>query len=204
MGAQAARFAWRRIAPGPRTRTEVATMLATSPLLPFLAVYHRARGYARVRRLLADVARAPHPLPPAVLFDRDGTLVVDVAHNGDPALVEAMPGARAALDRLRTAGIATAVVSNQSGVALGRVTREAVDAVNERVDALLGPLGPVLVCPHGPDDGAAAASRKRASSKTPPARWASRRTTASSSATSAPTSRRRTPRVRARSSFRQA
>ena len=30
-----------------------------------------------------------------------------------------MPGARAALDRLRAAGIATAVVSNQSGVALG-------------------------------------------------------------------------------------
>lgn len=151
--AQAARFAWRRIAPGPRTRAEVGTMLATSPLLPFCAVYHRARGYARVRRLLGDAARAPHPLPPAVLFDRDGTLVVDVAHNGDPALVEPMPGARAALDRLRTAGIATGVVSNQSGVALGRVTREGVDAVNERVDALLGPLAPVLVCPHGPDDG---------------------------------------------------
>jgi histidinol-phosphate phosphatase family protein len=88
-----------------------------------------------------------------VLFDRDGTLVVDVAHNGDPQLVEPMPGARAALDRLRTAGIATAVVSNQSGVALGRVTRADVDAVNARVDALLGPFAPVLVCPHGPADG---------------------------------------------------
>ena len=152
-GAQAAWFAWRRIAPGPRTRAEIATMLVTSPLLPFFAVYHRARGYARLKRLLSDAAPAPRPLPPAVLFDRDGTLVVDVAHNGDPAAVEPMPGARAALDRLRAAGIATAVVSNQSGIALGRVARGDVAAVNARVAALLGPLEPVLICPHGPDDG---------------------------------------------------
>ncbi|MDT7684023.1 MAG: hypothetical protein QOG57_4333, partial [Pseudonocardiales bacterium] len=33
-----------------------------------------------------------------VLFDRDGTLVVDVPYNGDPERVEPMPGARQALD----------------------------------------------------------------------------------------------------------
>jgi len=40
-------FAWRRIAPGPRTRDEIATMLATSAVIPFAAVYHRARGELR-------------------------------------------------------------------------------------------------------------------------------------------------------------
>ena len=40
----------------------------------------------------------------AVLFDRDGTLIEDVPYNGDPALVRPVPGARAALDRLRAAG----------------------------------------------------------------------------------------------------
>ena len=88
-----------------------------------------------------------------MLFDRDGTLVRDVPYNGDPARVEPMPGARAALDRLRAAGVPTAVVSNQSGVARGLLTRAQVDAVNRRVEQVLGPLGPFLVCEHGPDDG---------------------------------------------------
>ncbi|MFP5218723.1 MAG: D-glycero-alpha-D-manno-heptose-1,7-bisphosphate 7-phosphatase [Actinomycetes bacterium] len=98
-------------------------------------------------------AVAPPERPAAVLFDRDGTLVVDVPYNGDPDRVELVPGAREALDRLRAAGIPTAVVSNQSGIARGLLTRAQVDAVNARVAELLGPLGPVLVCPHGPDDG---------------------------------------------------
>ena len=93
------------------------------------------------------------PRPAAVLFDRDGTLVVDVPYNGDPDRVQPVPGARAALDRLRAAGVPTALVSNQSGIARGLLTREQVDAVNARLEELVGPLGPVLVCEHGPDDG---------------------------------------------------
>ncbi len=94
-------------------------------------------------------------LPAAVLFDRDGTLVVDVPYNGDPGRVEPIPGARAALDRVRERGVRTAVVSNQSGVARGLLTAEAVAAVNARVEELLGPLGPWAICPHGPEDGCA-------------------------------------------------
>lgn len=89
----------------------------------------------------------------AVLFDRDGTLVQDVPYNGDPALVRPMPGAREALDAVRAAGLRTAVVSNQSGVARGVLDMDAVRAVNARVEELLGPLGPWCVCPHGPGDG---------------------------------------------------
>lgn len=95
-----------------------------------------------------------HP-PRAVLFDRDGTLVVDVPYNGDPARVEPMPQAAAALARLRAAGIPTAVVSNQSGVARGLLTRGDVDACMARLAAQVGPLGPVLVCEHDVEDGCA-------------------------------------------------
>jgi histidinol-phosphate phosphatase family protein len=147
-----ARFAWRRIAPGPRTAREIATMLATSALLPFAAVGHRVRARLRLPAMLAD-SRAPRPLPRAVIFDRDGTLVVDVPGNRDPARVMPMPGARAALERLRSAGIATAIVTNQAGSARGELTARDVDAINAQVDALLGPLGPAFVCPHSPDDG---------------------------------------------------
>jgi D-glycero-D-manno-heptose 1,7-bisphosphate phosphatase len=91
--------------------------------------------------------------PAAVLFDRDGTLVVDVPYNGDLSRVEPMPGAAEALGLLRAAGIPTALVSNQSGIARGLIDPQQVRAVNARVEELLGPIGPHAICPHGPDDG---------------------------------------------------
>ncbi|MFF4324945.1 D-glycero-alpha-D-manno-heptose-1,7-bisphosphate 7-phosphatase [Streptomyces sp. NPDC001591] len=97
-------------------------------------------------------ARRPG-LPEAVLFDRDGTLVVDVPYNGDPERVEAVPTARRALRLLRRNGIPVGVVSNQSGVGRGLLTRRQVEAVSARVDALLGPFAVWAVCPHRPEDG---------------------------------------------------
>jgi histidinol-phosphate phosphatase family protein len=133
-------------------------MVGTSVVLPAVATWHWVAGWVRLPRLLADRERAPRPLassgrPGAVLFDRDGTLVVDVPYNGDPERVVVMPGAREAVGRLRAAGVPTAVVSNQSGVARGLIGAEQVAAVNRRVEELVGPLGPWVVCPHGPWDG---------------------------------------------------
>jgi D-glycero-D-manno-heptose 1,7-bisphosphate phosphatase len=93
--------------------------------------------------------------PGAVLFDRDGTLVVDVPYCGDPAAVTPVPTARAALALLRAAGIPVGVVTNQSGIARGLLRPEQVDAVNRRIDDLLGPFDVWQQCPHGPDDGCA-------------------------------------------------
>ncbi|WP_045731295.1 D-glycero-alpha-D-manno-heptose-1,7-bisphosphate 7-phosphatase [Pseudarthrobacter chlorophenolicus] len=88
----------------------------------------------------------------AVLFDRDGTLVVDVPYNGNPALVRPMPGAREVLDALRASGIATGVVSNQSGIARGLISEEDVASVNARVEELLGPFDVWEFCPHSDQD----------------------------------------------------
>jgi D-glycero-D-manno-heptose 1,7-bisphosphate phosphatase len=88
----------------------------------------------------------------AVLLDRDETIVVDVPFNGDPDLVVPAPNARASLDRLRAAGLPVAVVSNQSGIGRGLLTAQAVDAVNRRVESLLGPFAGFFVCPHAPQD----------------------------------------------------
>ncbi len=96
----------------------------------------------------------------AVLFDRDGTLVHDVPYNGDPAKVEPVAGARAALDRLRAAGLRLGVVTNQSGIARGLITAAQADAVNARVEELLGPFDTWQVCPH--DDAARCRCRKPA------------------------------------------
>jgi HAD superfamily hydrolase (TIGR01662 family) len=95
------------------------------------------------------MARIPHTVR-AVLFDRDGTLVHDVPYNGDPDLVVPVDGAARAVHGVRSAGFRTGVVTNQSGIGRGQLTREQVDAVNERVDALVGPFDVWEICPHEP------------------------------------------------------
>ncbi|MBL1106417.1 HAD-IIIA family hydrolase [Streptomyces sp. 5-8] len=89
----------------------------------------------------------------AVLFDRDGTLVADVPYNGDPGRVRLLPGAAEAVALARSQGLATGVVSNQSGIGRGLLTVEQVRAVDARADALLGGLDVWVFCPHAPDAG---------------------------------------------------
>jgi HAD superfamily hydrolase (TIGR01662 family) len=141
-------LAWARIAPGPRDAPEVRRMVLTSALIPPLATWHTLRGRLRHRR-----ATPWRGLPDLVLVDRDGTLVHDVPYNGDPSRVQPMAGARSALDRLRAHGIRLAVVSNQSGVARGLIAAGDVEAVNLRVEGLLGPFDGWYVCPHDETDG---------------------------------------------------
>jgi HAD superfamily hydrolase (TIGR01662 family) len=154
-----AELAWARIAPGPRDRREVGRMAVTSALLPLAASFWSTWGLARLPVLLAhggprgDGSEPPAEAPVAILFDRDGTLVLDVPYNGDPAKVVPLPGARRALRRLRESGTPLAVISNQSGIGRGLIDSDQVEAVNRRAEELLGPIGPWLYCPHGPDAG---------------------------------------------------
>lgn len=120
-------------------------MLVTSALIPFSATWHSAYGLWRHR------PRRVRPwtgVPELVLFDRDGTLVHDVPYNGDPAAVRPVAHALAALDRLREAGVRVGIVTNQAGVADGRLTLAAVEAVNAEVVRRLGPFDVVETCPH--------------------------------------------------------
>ncbi len=88
----------------------------------------------------------------AVLFDRDGTLVVDVPYNGDPDKVEPVDGAREALERLRRAGLRVGLVTNQSGIAKRRFGVDDMHAVHARLEALLGPFDVIAWCPHDDSD----------------------------------------------------
>lgn len=94
----------------------------------------------------------------AVFLDRDGTLNVK-APEGDyvkgPEELELLPGAAAAVAALNRAGIPALLVTNQRGIALGRMTAADVDRVHERLHAQLqaggARLDGVYVCPHGRD-----------------------------------------------------
>lgn len=93
----------------------------------------------------------------ALLLDRDGTLMVDVGYPSDPRQVRLIPGAASAVRDLVRRGYKPAVVSNQSGLARGRITPKQAAAVHTRFVDLFrlasGVTLPCYYCPHGPDDG---------------------------------------------------
>ena len=91
----------------------------------------------------------------AVFLDRDGTLNVK-APEGDyvkgPDELELLPGAAAAVAELNSARIPVLLVTNQRGIALGRMTASDVDRVHERLALRLGEAGGrldgIYICPH--------------------------------------------------------
>lgn len=108
----------------------------------------------RTVRPMPSLFRRPRREQPlAVLFDRDGTLIHNVPYLNDPAGVRPVDDARRALRRLRRRGVAVGVVSNQSGVARGLISPDALRRVNQRVQDLLGPFETFQVCLHGAEDG---------------------------------------------------
>jgi D-glycero-D-manno-heptose 1,7-bisphosphate phosphatase len=96
----------------------------------------------------------------AVFLDKDGTLIEDVPYNVDPQRLRLTQGATEGLRRLHEAGYRLIVVSNQSGVARGLFTEEALELVRQRLVELLAEAGVPLAgcywCPHHPDGSAAA------------------------------------------------
>jgi D-glycero-D-manno-heptose 1,7-bisphosphate phosphatase len=88
---------------------------------------------------------------PGVIFDRDGVLNVDHGYVSEVERLEWMPGARRAVRRLNEAGIAVAVVTNQSGVARGYFDLAAVERLHEAMRADLAVEGAwfdaFYVCP---------------------------------------------------------
>lgn len=92
----------------------------------------------------------------AVLFDRDGTLIVDRHYLGDPAGVELIPGTGEGLAALRSHGVRSFVISNQSGIGRGYFPESGWHACEARLGELLEPFGAVLdderFCPHAPEE----------------------------------------------------
>ena len=74
----------------------------------------------------------------AIFFDRDDTIIRNVPYLGDPRLVELLPGATETLKKLQAAGYLLFIISNQSGVGRGLITRDQVDQVNREMIRQLG------------------------------------------------------------------
>jgi D-glycero-D-manno-heptose 1,7-bisphosphate phosphatase len=91
-------------------------------------------------------------MKPAVFFDRDGTLMREVGYCSNPADVEILPGAPDSVRRLRDAGYAIIVVTNQSGIGRGYYTDADYQAVHAEFLRRLGEsVDATYYAPEHPD-----------------------------------------------------
>jgi D-glycero-D-manno-heptose 1,7-bisphosphate phosphatase len=97
---------------------------------------------------------------PAIFLDRDGTLMTDVAYCGDPARVEVFPGAPVALRRLKAAGYALILITNQSGIGRGYFSEADYSRVHNEFLRQLG-AGLLDAAYHCADAPAAASERRK-------------------------------------------
>jgi histidinol-phosphate phosphatase family protein len=93
-------------------------------------------------------------LRPAVFFDRDGTLIKHVPYLSDPALVQLLPGAVDTLKRLRLAGFAVVLVTNQSALGRGMLTEDRLGQIHAELTRQLAAGGATIdgiyYCPAVP------------------------------------------------------
>lgn len=98
---------------------------------------------------------SPPPRRPAVIFDRDGVLNVDHGYAYDPAKLEWMPGARAAVKRVNDAGAIAVIATNQSGIGRGYYTEADMQAFHAEMLRQLASEGAridaIYFCPFHED-----------------------------------------------------
>ncbi len=96
-------------------------------------------------------------LRPALFLDRDGTLIEDVGYPRDPRRVYLVPGAAEALVRLGRLGLPQVIISNQSGVNRGLLSRSEAEAVHAEFVRQFASAGVSFAgayyCYHAPDEG---------------------------------------------------
>ena len=103
----------------------------------------------------------------AVFVDKDGTVVEDVPYNADPDRVRFMPNALAGLRRLGDAGWLLMIITNQPGLATGRIQRRDFARMQHALEQRLRDeagitLSGWYVCPHAPTLSPDCACRKPA------------------------------------------
>ena len=90
----------------------------------------------------------------AIFLDRDGTLIADRPYRSAPDGMKLLPDAARGLRAWIRRGYVPVIVTNQSGIARGLITREQLEAVHHRLRALLRQGGieveGIYVCPHLP------------------------------------------------------
>jgi D-glycero-D-manno-heptose 1,7-bisphosphate phosphatase len=90
------------------------------------------------------------------VLDRDGTVIVERHYLSAPDQVELIPGAASGLQQLRDMGLGLVLITNQSALGRGFLDQPRLEAIHDRLRALLRAEGVdldgIYVCPHKPED----------------------------------------------------
>ena len=90
----------------------------------------------------------------AVFLDKDGTLLEDVPYNVEPEKMRPAAGVMEGLRRLADTGMPLIVVSNQSGLAMGKFDEAGLEPMLHRLREMFREAGAELAgfhyCPHHP------------------------------------------------------
>jgi len=90
-----------------------------------------------------------------VFLDRDHTLIEDPGYLTDRSAVKLLPGVETAVKSLSQAGYKVAVVTNQSGIARGLLTEEALENIHDEMRRQLAERGAhldaIYYCPYHPE-----------------------------------------------------
>jgi len=92
----------------------------------------------------------------AIFLDQDGTLIEDKGFISKIEEIKFIPGAKEGLKILQGSGYKLVIISNQSGIARGIMTKEEVEKVNNFILEKLENEGikieGIYFCPHHPED----------------------------------------------------
>lgn len=90
---------------------------------------------------------------PAIFIDRDGTLIEEVNFLAKVEDLNVFPFTADAIRRLKDKGYLVLVVTNQSGIARGHYTEDAMHAIHDQIQSELdGLIDAFYHCPHLPTD----------------------------------------------------
>ncbi len=94
-----------------------------------------------------------------VFLDRDGTINIEVDFVRTPDQLQLIPGAAKAIRQLNDHGLATCIISNQSGIARGFLSEDDLVLIHDRLRQELAKEGAridaIYYCPHHPTTGIA-------------------------------------------------
>jgi len=92
----------------------------------------------------------------AVFLDRDGTINQEIHYLTDPRDLELLPSVAEAIKMLNEAKFEVIIVTNQSAIARGLLTKRKLEEIHNRLLKILNDKGAkidaIYYCPHHPDE----------------------------------------------------
>lgn len=114
-------------------------------------------GYMAAGHVICGLVERSIYARKAVFVDRDDTIVKDVPYCSRPEDLRLFPGVGEGIKRLNDAGFLVIIITNQSGVARGFFSEQALQEIHKKLLEDIGKAGgkvdAIYHCPHHPDQG---------------------------------------------------